>query len=164
MSRQLTMHDMLPIGNISERSGVPVPTLRFYEEQGILTSYRTSGNQRRYPRHVLRRLAFIKAAQQFGMSLADIRKALDHLPQNDVPTESDWKYLTGIWQKSLQERIDQLTAMRDSLDYCVGCGCLSTSRCPLVNPNDICAAEPLQNRRRRNAHAGQPVRRRSHRH
>ncbi|WP_116115894.1 redox-sensitive transcriptional activator SoxR [Austwickia chelonae] len=161
MSRRLTMHDMLPIGNMSERSGIPVPTLRFYEDQGILTSYRTRGNQRRYPRHVLRRLAFIKAAQQFGMSLADIRASLEHLPQNDVPSESDWKHLTGIWQRSLQERIDHLTAMRDSLDCCMGCGCLSTARCPLVNPDDICAKEPLQSRRRKSARTEQALSRRS---
>ncbi|WP_253772110.1 redox-sensitive transcriptional activator SoxR [Goodfellowiella coeruleoviolacea] len=126
----------LTIGQVVERSGVPHTALRFYEERGLISSERTSGNQRRYSRAVLRRLAFIRAAQRVGLSLEDIRAALATLPDNRNPTRSDWARLSKRWQAELDARIDALTRLRTRLTSCIGCGCLSLSVCALQNPDD----------------------------
>ena len=141
MPRRMTAHDLLPIGAVAKRSGISVPTLRFYEDSGLLTAERTAGNQRRYPRHVLRRLAYIKAAQRFGLSLAEIRAALDALPHDEPPSKKDWKRLSQSWHDVLQARIDELVALRDTTNQCIACGCLSTKNCPIYNPEDVRADE-----------------------
>lgn len=128
--------DLLTIGEAAQRSGVTVPTLRFYESKGLVTSTRTAGNQRRFPRHTLRRLAFVRAAQRFGISLTEIKGALDTLPSDRPPTARDWNRLSRTWHDALQERIDALVQLRDTTTGCIGCGCLSTTSCPIVNPDD----------------------------
>lgn len=128
--------DLLTIGETSRRSGISVATLRFYEDRGLITATRTSGNQRRYPRHTLRRLAFVRAAQRFGLSLADIKTALDTLPADRPPRARDWSRLSRTWHDALQARIDALVELRDTTSGCIGCGCLSMSSCPIVNPGD----------------------------
>ncbi|MGH3621643.1 MAG: redox-sensitive transcriptional activator SoxR [Sciscionella sp.] len=132
--------DALTIGQVSQRSGVAHTALRFYEERGLINSVRTSGNQRRYPRVVLRRLAFIRAAQRVGLSLEDVRAALDTLPANHAPTKADWARLSRGWQAELDARIDALQRLRDRLTSCVGCGCLSLKSCGLYNTDDRLAA------------------------
>ena len=141
MTRRMSAHDLLPIGAVAERSGISVPTLRFYEEAGLLAPLRTEGNQRRYPRHVLRRLAYIKAAQRFGLSLAEIGAALEVLPQDEPPTKKDWKRLSRTWRDAIQARIDELVALRDTTNDCIACGCLATKNCAIYNPEDIKAEE-----------------------
>ncbi len=137
MPPRRSAHDLLPIGTVAERTGISVPTLRFYEESGLVAPQRTAGNQRRYPRHVLRRLAYVKAAQRFGLSLAEIRAALDVLPPDEPPTKKDWKRLSKSWHDGLQARIDELVALRDTTNQCIACGCLSSKSCPIVNPDDV---------------------------
>ncbi len=133
--------ELLTIGEVAARAGVSVPTLRFYESRGLVASTRTSGNQRRYPRHVLRRLAFVAAAQHVGLSLAEIGDALDTLPTDRAPTRRDWTRLSAPWRRRVDARIAELAALRDTLDGCVGCGCLSLRRCALFNAGDAAAAE-----------------------
>lgn len=133
--------DGLTIGEVAARAGVSVPTLRFYEERGLLSPTRTSGNQRRYPRHVLRRLAFVAAAQRVGLDLATIASLLGTLPADRAPTRADWTRLSRPWRALLSKRIAELEALRDSLDGCIGCGCLSLRRCSLFNPADEAASE-----------------------
>ncbi|MDN5717999.1 MAG: redox-sensitive transcriptional activator SoxR [Janibacter sp.] len=128
--------DLLTIGEAAARCGVSVPTLRFYESKGLVHSTRTTGNQRRYARHTLRRVAFVRAAQRFGLALADIRQALDTLPVDRPPTARDWERLSRRWHDALQERIDALVELRDTTSGCIGCGCLSTSSCPIYNAGD----------------------------
>lgn len=129
-------HRQLTVGMLSERSGAAVSALHFYEAKGLITSTRTSGNQRRYTRDALRRIAFIRAAQRVGMPLATIREALDGLPDGRTPTPEDWARLSASWRAELDARIAQLTQLRDNLDDCIGCGCLSLRRCALSNPGD----------------------------
>ncbi|QTR02093.1 redox-sensitive transcriptional activator SoxR, partial [Saccharothrix algeriensis] len=117
--------EMLTIGQVAERSGVPHTALRFYEERGLISSERTAGNQRRYARSVLRRLAFIRTAQRVGLSLEDVHDALATLPDNRTPTKADWSRLSTNWQVELDARIDALIRLRDRLTSCIGCGCLS---------------------------------------
>lgn len=138
--------DLLPIGEIAHRSGLSVATVRYYEERGLIQATRTSGNQRRYPRHVLRRLAMIRAGQRFGMSLDDIGGALAQLPDGP-PRKRDWERLSRHWHDRLQARIEALQRLRDTTDGCIGCGCLSTTSCPLYNPEDALAAEGTGARR-----------------
>lgn len=128
--------DLLTIGETARRSGATVATLRFYESKGLVHAQRTTGNQRRYPRHTLRRLAFIRAAQRFGLSLTQIRDALETLPTDRPPTAGDWERLSRIWHDALQERIDALIRLRDTTTGCIGCGCLSTTSCPIYNAED----------------------------
>ncbi|WP_282778431.1 MULTISPECIES: redox-sensitive transcriptional activator SoxR [unclassified Nocardia] len=123
-------------GQLSERSGVAVSALHFYEREGLLHSRRTSGNQRRYPRETLRRVAFIRISQQVGIPLAEIRKALDNLPDGRTPTRRDWETLSTAWRADLDDRIAQLIALRDNLTGCIGCGCLSLGTCKIVNAHD----------------------------
>jgi|SRR5215217_1877114 len=128
--------DHLTIGQVSDRSGVPHTTLRFYEDRSLIRSERTAGNQRRYPRAVLRRIAFIRAAQRVGLSLEEISTALSTLPEDHSPTKADWARLSRSWKDELDTRIDALQRLRDRLTSCVGCGCLSLRHCGLYNPND----------------------------
>jgi MerR family transcriptional regulator, redox-sensitive transcriptional activator SoxR len=130
----------MSVGEVAARSGVAVSTLHFYEAEGLIKSWRNSGNQRRYAREVLRRVAVIKVAQRTGITLAEIREALSTLPENLTPTGEDWKELSTRWRAHLNERIDRLTRLRDQLDGCIGCGCLSIDSCPLRNPWDRLAA------------------------
>lgn len=139
--------DLLTIGDVASRAGITVPTLRFYESKGLVHPTRTGGNQRRYPRHTLRRLAFIRAAQRFGISLAEIGEALDTLPADRPPTAWDWKRLSRIWHDALQKRIDALVELRDTTTGCVGCGCLSMTTCPIYNTGDHHAREGAGPRR-----------------
>jgi MerR family transcriptional regulator, redox-sensitive transcriptional activator SoxR len=128
----------LTIGQVAERSGVATSALRFYEEQGLISSRRTTGNQRRYRRDVLRRVAFIKVSQNVGMPLTAIRAALDRLPDGRTPNKRDWAVLSESWRADLDARIRQMVRLRDNLTECIGCGCLSLESCMLANPNDIC--------------------------
>ncbi|MBV9254647.1 MAG: redox-sensitive transcriptional activator SoxR [Actinobacteria bacterium] len=130
------MEEFLTIGAVAERSGVTTSALRFYEQHGLLSSERTDGNQRRYHREVLRRVAFIRVGQQVGLSLADIRDALASLPDARTPNQRDWERLSARWRGDLDERIRLLQALRDELSSCIGCGCLTLHRCKLYNPND----------------------------
>ncbi|MCC9205669.1 redox-sensitive transcriptional activator SoxR [Arthrobacter sp. zg-Y769] len=126
----------LSVGQVAERSGVSVSALHFYERQGLLSSRRTQGNQRRYDRSVLRRVAVIRAAQQAGIPLAVINRAFAELPPDGVPDQADWQRLSAAWQQELNTRIHHLQALRDRLDGCIGCGCLSLAQCRFVNPDD----------------------------
>jgi MerR family redox-sensitive transcriptional activator SoxR len=139
--------DLLPVGEVARRAGITVPTLRFYEDQGLVRSTRTAGNQRRFARHVLRRIAYVRAAQRFGLTLSEIREALDTLPPDRAPTKRDWTRLSSAWRAGLQRRIDELVALRDASGMCVGCGCLSTSSCPIYNPEDVLGARGPGSRR-----------------
>ncbi len=134
------MPDTLTIGEVSARSGVPHTALRFYEERGLISSDRTAGNQRKYHRAVLRRLAFIRTAQRVGLSLEEIHEALENLPDRRTPTKSDWSKLSAVWRRELDARIDALHRLRDRLTACIGCGCLSLKACHLYNHNDQLAA------------------------
>ena len=132
---------MLTIGELARRSGVAPSALRFYEQQGLISSVRTSGNQRRYERSELRRVSFIRIAQHVGVSLERIRAALAQLPENRTPTKADWAKLSRQWRNDLQERIDILERLRDNLTGCIGCGCLSLRSCALHNPDDELARQ-----------------------
>lgn len=132
---EIRRHQLTP-RQVAERAGVKVSTLHFYERGGLIESTRTSGNQRRYGRDVLRRMAFIRVSQKVGISLADIAEALASLPAGRTPTKADWARLSQRWQQSLDERRAYLERLRDSLDSCIGCGCLSLKSCSLYNLND----------------------------
>ena len=127
----------ITIGELARRSGVAASAIRFYEEQGLISSTRTEGGHRQYRREVLRRVGFIRAAQAVGLNLSEIRSALETLPGQRTPTRQDWQRLSRAWQPLLQERIDGLIALRDQLASCVGCGCLSLNSCSLYNPDDV---------------------------
>ncbi|WP_179590270.1 redox-sensitive transcriptional activator SoxR [Ectopseudomonas mendocina] len=131
----------LTVGQVAERSGVAVSTLHFYETKGLIHSQRNAGNQRRYRRDVLRRVALIKVAQRLGIPLADIGVALSTLPCDHMPTAADWQQLSAQWQRDLDARIEQMTRLRDQLTGCIGCGCLSMQDCPLRNPSDELGAQ-----------------------
>ncbi len=126
----------LTVGQLSARSGAAVSALHFYETKGLIDSRRTAGNQRRYDRDALRRVAFIRAAQRVGIPLATIRDALDGLPDGRTPNREDWARLSELWREELDRRIEQLGRLRDHLDDCIGCGCLSLKSCVLSNPDD----------------------------
>jgi MerR family redox-sensitive transcriptional activator SoxR len=128
--------ETLTIGDFSARSGVAPSALRYYEKEGLIRSTRTTGNQRRYQRSELRRVAFIRIAQQVGVSLDEIREALASLPENRTPTKADWSRLSARWRRRLDERIALMERLRDQLTGCIGCGCLSLQRCKLANPGD----------------------------
>jgi MerR family transcriptional regulator, redox-sensitive transcriptional activator SoxR len=129
----------LSIGEVSARSGVASSALRFYERQGLIDSARTDGNQRRYDRAVLRRIAFIQAGRAAGVTLADIRGALEGLPTRRTPSRKDWERLSNKWRDDLDARIKTLQALRNRLTTCIGCGCLSIDQCDLLNPDDEAA-------------------------
>jgi MerR family redox-sensitive transcriptional activator SoxR len=130
----------LTIGDVSARSGVAPSALRFYEREGLIGSTRTPGNQRRYERPVLRRIAFIQAGRAAGIPLEQIRAALATLPARHSPTRRDWERLSNLWRDDLEARIATLEALRDRLTTCIGCGCLSIDKCELLNPDDEAAA------------------------
>jgi MerR family redox-sensitive transcriptional activator SoxR len=126
----------LTIGQLSERSGVATSALRYYETQGLIRSERTTGNQRRYQRATLRRVAFIRSAQRVGLTLEEIQEALATLPEGRTPTKADWARLSRSWRPRIEAQIDRLERLRDKLDSCIGCGCLSLQRCALSNTDD----------------------------
>lgn len=128
--------DMLTVGEIARRSGFAESAVRYYEGLGLLDATRTSGNQRRFARSTLRRLAFIRAARNVGLSLDEVSAALTSLPAQRTPTRSDWAMLSRAWRQRLDDQIDALKALRDGLDSCIGCGCLSLDRCSISNPAD----------------------------
>jgi MerR family redox-sensitive transcriptional activator SoxR len=134
-------HQELTPGQVAARSGVAVSALHFYESKGLIQSRRTSGNQRRYDRETLRRIAFIRAAQRVGIGLAQIREALAELPEERTPNRRDWARISAAWRTDLDARIEQLQHLRNDLTECIGCGCLSIDRCRLTNPDDILGAE-----------------------
>jgi MerR family redox-sensitive transcriptional activator SoxR len=131
----------LSVGQLAARSGVAVSALHFYESRDFIASRRTSGNQRRYPRDTLRRVAFIRASQRVGIPLRDIKDALDQLGDERTPTRKDWARLSAVWRDDLDERIRRLHELRDRLSGCIGCGCLSLDHCRLANPGDALGAE-----------------------
>ena len=131
----------LSVGEVAERSGVAVSTLHFYETKGLIRSQRNRGNQRRYPRSILRRVAVIKVAQRTGIPLSEIADALSVLPHDRPLTAEDWRTLSRAWRVQLDDRIARLTKLRNQIDGCIGCGCLSMQECPLRNPLDTLGAE-----------------------
>lgn len=135
-NRDLRTTDLLTVGEIARRSGFAESAVRYYEGLGLLTATRTAGNQRRFPRSTLRRLAFIRAARNVGLTLEEIAAALHSLPAGRTPTRADWSRLSRNWRQRLDDQITALTALRDGLDSCIGCGCLSLQRCAISNPGD----------------------------
>jgi MerR family redox-sensitive transcriptional activator SoxR len=129
----------MAISEVVERSGFAASALRYYESQGLIAASRSGGGQRRYERNVLRRLAFIRAAGNVGLSLEEIRDELARLPQGRTPTRADWQRITRHWRARLDEQIAALERLRDGLDSCIGCGCLSLRRCAISNPLDVAA-------------------------
>ena len=127
---------MLTISELAERSGTAPSALRYYEELGLIAAERTAGNQRRFARYMLRRVAFIKAGRQLGLSLHELKAALDRLPADKAPTRAEWSKVARLWQARIQQRIAELERMASTLDSCIGCGCLSLRRCRLYNPGD----------------------------
>ena len=135
------LHEELTVGEVAERSGVAVSAIHFYEAKGLIASRRNAGNQRRYARDVLRRVAIIKVAQRIGIPLAAIGEALATLPSGRTPTAKDWRRLSAVWKTDLDERIENLLKLRNQLNQCIGCGCLSIRDCRLRNPADTLAEE-----------------------
>jgi MerR family redox-sensitive transcriptional activator SoxR len=129
--------DVLTISQVVERSGFAASALRYYESQGLIAATRSAGGQRRFERGVLRRLAFIRAASNVGLTLEEIRDELDRLPSGRTPTRADWQRITRHWRSRLDEQIAALERLRDGLDSCIGCGCLSLKRCAISNPRDV---------------------------
>lgn len=136
-------------GQVAERAGVAVSALHYYESLGLIHSRRTAGNRREYRRDTLRVIAFIRASQRVGIGLDRIKEALDGLPEEGIPTKRDWARISREWHDDLTERIDHLTALRDSFSNCIGCGCLSLRSCPYSNPNDILGSDGAGARRLR---------------
>src|SRR5680860_68265 len=132
--------EMLTVGQLSTRSGVAISALHFYERKGLIASERTPGNQRRYRRDTLRRVALIRIAQRVGIPLAEIATALNELPDARTPTRRDWERLSSRWKNDLDDRIRYLEQLRDRFSGCIGCGCLSIDVCSLSNPDDVLAA------------------------
>lgn len=131
---------VLTVGEVATRAGVAASTLRFYEREGLIEAGRSDGGQRRYQRDVLRRIAFVRAAQRVGLTLDEIREALASLPKARTPTRQDWTRLSRSWRPRLDAKIAELERLRDGLDSCIGCGCLSLRVCQLSNPHDVAAA------------------------
>ena len=135
------IHRDLSVGEVAARSGIRVSAVHFYECKGLIHAARSSGNQRRFAREVLRRIAVIKVAQRAGIPLARIKQALAELPAHRAPTKQDWERLSAEWRQDLEGRIRRLTRLRDQMTLCIGCGCLSTEHCPLRNPKDVLGEE-----------------------
>ena len=133
------MEQELSIGAVSERTGVATSALRYYEDEGLIHATRSPGGQRRYARDTIRRVSFVRVAQQVGLTLDEIREALESLPENRTPTHKDWSRLSTSWRPRLDEQIAMLERLRDRLDQCIGCGCLSLGVCKLANPGDEAA-------------------------
>jgi MerR family redox-sensitive transcriptional activator SoxR len=130
---------LLPIGAVAERTGLAVSAVRFYEQQGLIAAERASSGHRRFPRSTIRRVSFILACQRLGYSLSEIAAQLDDLPDGRTPTDADWERLAARFRQDLDERIAGLVDLRDRLDGCIGCGCLSLDRCAIYNPSDAAA-------------------------
>lgn len=158
--RPLRARDPLTVGEVSQRSGIAVSALHFYESKGLISSTRNAGNQRRYPRGMLRRLAVIRVAQRMGLPLSVIADAFARLPAGKAPTVADWRKLSAAWRDDLDARIHMLTMLRDQLDGCIGCGCLSLKACPLRNPQDVMATQGPGAHVEEGACAGKPLVRR----
>lgn len=135
----MAVNDGLSIGALADRTGLAVSAIRYYEAQGLIKPWRNAGGQRRFQRSDLRRLSFVMIAQQFGFTLPEIREELDRLPGGRTPTKADWAKISAGFRASLDQKIDTLTRMRDSLEGCIGCGCLSLPKCALYNPADRAA-------------------------
>jgi MerR family transcriptional regulator, redox-sensitive transcriptional activator SoxR len=131
--------DLLTVSEVAARSGFAPSAIRFYDKEGLISASRTSGGQRRFERNMLRRLAFIRAARNVGLSLDEIAAALEKLPDSRTPTRADWTRLSRDWRQRLDDQIAGLIALRDTLDSCIGCGCLSLKRCAISNPSDSAA-------------------------
>lgn len=131
----------LSVGEVAARSGVAISALHFYEQKGLITSVRNHGNQRRYSKDILRRVAVIKAAQKVGLTLNEIERAFAQLPKQRTPNKNDWEKLSKSWRSTLNERIQRLENLRDKLTSCIGCGCLSLQACPLYNKDDELAIQ-----------------------
>ncbi len=129
-------HDLLSVGEVAQRSGFAASALRYYEAQGLIEADRTSGGQRRFQRSVLRRLAFVRAATNVGLTLEEVRDELARLPNGRTPNKADWQRITRHWRGRLDEQMAALERLRDGLDSCIGCGCLSLQRCGISNPGD----------------------------
>ena len=140
MTASLRSADLLTVSELARRSGFTASAIRFYDKEGLIAASRTAGGQRRFPRNTLRRLAFIRAARNVGLSLDEVSGALAMLPGNRTPTRADWARLSKEWRTRLNEQIDALTALRDDLQQCIGCGCLSLRRCAISNPADAASA------------------------
>lgn len=139
--RAETPESTLSVGELSKRSGVAISAIHFYESKGLIPSWRNSGNQRRFPRGVLRIISLIKVAQYLGLSLDEIKDSFKQLPNNRAPTFDDWKKLSVKWEKELNKKINNLILLKDQLNKCIGCGCLSIEDCPLRNPDDKLASK-----------------------
>lgn len=133
--------DLLTVGEVASRSGFAASAVRYYEKEGLLKAERTEGGQRRYERSVLRRLAFIRAARNIGLGLDEIRSELAKLPRSRTPTVADWNRISRGWRRRLDGQIEALIALRDGLESCIGCGCLSLGRCRISNPQDVAAED-----------------------
>src|SRR6516165_3092370 len=140
MAASLRSADLLTVGELARRSGFTASAIRFYDKEGLITASRTAGGQRRFERNTLRRLAFIRAARNVGLSLDEIAAALASLPAGRTPTRADWSRLSRGWRQRLGDQIAALAALRDGLDSCIGCGCLSLQRCAISNPGDTAGA------------------------
>lgn len=136
MKEKITDHQSLSVGQVAKRSGLPVSTLHFYESKGLLASQRTAGNHRVFARGTLRRIAIIRIAQASGISLEEIKAALEPIPHDRKASAKEWETVSKVWASSLRRRIEQLTALSTSLEGCIGCGCLTMGQCPLLNPQD----------------------------
>lgn len=141
MPGQIDIKRPLSVGEVASRSGVAVSTLHFYEREHLIESWRTAGNQRRYTRDVLRRIAVIRVAQRAGVPLGEMRDALSALPHGRTPNQRDWTRLSTSWRNRLNDRIEALKKLRDGLADCIGCGCLSVKQCPLRNAGDHLGAK-----------------------
>jgi len=137
---RMDTHDLLTVTEVARRSGYAASALRYYEDQGLIDATRSEGGRRRYERGVLRRLAFIRAASNIGLSLGEIREELDRLPRGRTPTRADWQRISRHWRARLDEQINALQNLRDGLDSCIGCGCLSLKRCAFSNRADLAAS------------------------
>jgi MerR family redox-sensitive transcriptional activator SoxR len=141
MANKFSNHRDLSVGEVAARSGIRVSAVHFYENRQLIHATRSSGNQRRFAREVLRRIAVIKVAQRAGIPLSRIKQAFTELPAHRAPTKEDWERLSVEWREELEGRIVRLTRLRDQMDRCIGCGCLSTIHCPLRNPEDTLGEE-----------------------
>jgi MerR family redox-sensitive transcriptional activator SoxR len=134
-----SLANRVTIGELARRAGVETSALRYYEQLGLISSERTAGGQRRYARAMLRRVAFVRAAQAVGLSLGEVRVALARLPDERTPTKADWNKVSATWIRRIDQRIAELERLRETLNSCIGCGCLSLRTCRLSNPNDTAA-------------------------
>ncbi len=141
MVKSLSRNDLIPIGEMARRTGLSVSAIRFYEDRGLIEPVRTSGNQRRFLRSDLRRVSFIRIAQQLGLSLGEIDSAMRDLPHGRTPNARDWRVISASIRDRIESRIAELERMRDRLDGCIGCGCLSLKKCAIFNPEDRLASE-----------------------